>query len=70
MRTTDGSNAPPADPATIAKAVNIPSRPPNIIGLRKPPSFWCCSSLSPRLSWKSLERILKKMRIDCRLLCE
>ena len=34
ISTVFGDNAPPAAPATIANAVNIPSRPPNMSGLR------------------------------------
>ena len=36
-RTTGMGIDPPAAPATMAKDVRIPSRPPKMRGLRKPP---------------------------------
>ena len=54
-RTTVGGRPPPADPATIANDVKIPSSPPKMIGLRKPPSDWCHSSFRSDLSsWNFL----------------
>lgn len=51
-KTTCGDSPPPAEPATMANEVKIPSRPPKIIGFKKPPSLWCqSSSLLPLSSW-------------------
>jgi len=44
INTTLGDSDPPVAPATMAKAVSIPSSPPKIMGLSNPPSDWCCSS--------------------------
>lgn len=66
-KTTVGDNPPPAAPATMANEVKIPSNPPKMIGLRKPPSDWCQSSslsLLDRTSWKFL-KVLTKIRDMC-----
>ena len=45
-RTTGTGSDPPAAPATIAKDVRMPSSPPKMRGLRKPPSVWCISAFA------------------------